>query len=258
MERIILTEAVPVAAASVDHLVPRGTRQDNSRNPRFNEKLYALFPYSKRIRVLDLGCSGGGFVRDCAEDGLLAAGLEGSDFSRQNKRAEWKTIPDRLFTCDITAPFRLELESDGGRGPLTFDVITAWEVMEHIAEKDLPGVASNVARHLEKGGLWIMSISPADDIVGGINYHQTVRPRPWWLAKFAEFGWVHLPEYVAYFNTQFIRGPKYGGPRSGFHLVLGRPGEPRPRIPRERIRTRLYDRWLNCKVQKKLRLLLVG
>lgn len=49
----------PLATSSPDFISPWGTRRDNSRNPRFNKKIYRLFP-NKVIRVLDLGCSGGG------------------------------------------------------------------------------------------------------------------------------------------------------------------------------------------------------
>ena len=55
----------PVASFSQDHLDPKGSIYDNSRNMRFNEKIYSYFQNSqkkdrKNIKVLDLGCSGGG------------------------------------------------------------------------------------------------------------------------------------------------------------------------------------------------------
>jgi hypothetical protein len=63
--------------------------------------------------------------------------------------------------------------------------------------------------------------------------------------------------FIRYFNTQFVRGPKYRAPDS-FNLVLARPGEALPQIPRERLMVRAFDRWLNCKVQRSLRTWLVG
>src|SRR5437763_1568188 len=93
----------PIASDSPDHLVPRGTKNDNSRNRLFNRKAELLLT-KKQLRVLDFGCTGGGFVKDCIDDGHIAVGLEGSDYSKRAHRAEWATIPQSLFTCDITAP----------------------------------------------------------------------------------------------------------------------------------------------------------
>src|SRR4051812_27451294 len=92
--RVSLTATRPVAIHSPDYIEPWGTRRDNSRNRRFNHKLYKLFLNRRSLRILDLGCSGGGFVRDCIDDGHFAVGLEGSDYSKRVGRAEWRTIPE--------------------------------------------------------------------------------------------------------------------------------------------------------------------
>ena len=246
-----------VATSSADHRIPWGTRRDNSRNRRFNQKLYKLFaPQKGPLRVLDLGCSGGGFVKDCLDDGCIAVGLEGSDFSKKFRRAEWRTIPEFLFTSDITAPFHIEGEFHGSFSAIRFDVITSWEVMEHIADADLPQVVKNVLEHLEEGGLWIMSVSPHPDIVEGVNLHQTIQGKEWWVQRLAGLGVEHQEKYVRFFNTQFIRGPKYNAPGS-FHLIVTRGGKG-PEIPAENLCIKAYDRWLGCRGQKILKLALLG
>jgi hypothetical protein len=108
MVKFVLKTNKPVAFDSPDHIVPRGTKYDNTRNMLFNKKLEALFGH-RSLYVLDLGCAGGGFVKDCLEDGHFAVGLEGSDYSKKLERAEWRTIPANLFTCDITEDFSLSL-----------------------------------------------------------------------------------------------------------------------------------------------------
>jgi cyclopropane fatty-acyl-phospholipid synthase-like methyltransferase len=203
----------------------------------------------KLLKILDLGCSGGGFVRCCLDDGHLGIGLEGSDYSRRFKRAEWRTIPEYLFTADMTRDFEILAEEKGQMQRVQFDVITCWEVMEHIATPDIPRVATNVKNHLAPGGLWIMSVSPRPDIVNGVNLHQTVQPEPWWVAKFAELGLLNLPEFVSYFNTQWVRGPKYGYSNS-FHLVLAQGRNSLPAIPSEGALRWIYDRWLSSMPQK--------
>jgi len=100
-------------------------------------------------------------------------------------------------------------------------------MMEHIAEPDIEHLVANVKKHLAPGGFWIMSVSPRPEVVNGVSLHQTVQPKAWWIDKFAQLGLVHSEEYVSYFNTQFVRGAKYGTYDS-FHLVLsqGKAGLP--------------------------------
>lgn len=242
----------PVAIASPDHLLPWGTKRDNSVNRRFNDKLYRLYPkFGEQLRVLDMGCSGGGFVKSCFDDGCLAVGIEGSDFSRRLGRAEWRTIPEYLFTCDITKPFQLRIAFENREENLTLDVVTSWEVMEHIAEKDLEAVAGNVRKHLAPTGMWIMSVSPNEEVINGVRLHQTVQPREWWIRRFAALGFTHVPAYVNYFNTQFIRGPKYNAPGS-FHLVLSLDPSKAPPVPSEGLLRRLHDKWLGSVPQRVL------
>ncbi len=258
LTRVQIEAERPVAIGSPDHEMPWGTRMDNSRNRRFNQKLYKLFGLQRApLWVLDLGCSGGGFVKDCQDDGCVAVGVEGSDFSRRYRRAEWRTIPEWLFTADITRRFQIQGEFPDGVRPLRFEVITSWEVIEHIAEADLPNVVDNVKRHLTPNGLWILSASPNEEVIGGVRLHQTVQSRDWWIRRFQEFGLVHLSRHVRYFNTQFVRGPKYGAPRS-FHLVLSPDPTRAPAVPTEGPMIRLYDHWLGSPLQRLFRMALVG
>ncbi|HYG23855.1 MAG TPA: methyltransferase domain-containing protein [Verrucomicrobiae bacterium] len=248
----------PIAYESPDHLVPWGTRRDNSRNRRFNQKLYKLFGEQRGpLWIADLGCSGGGFVKDCLDDGCVAVGLEGSDFSKRLRRAEWRTIPEYLFTADITAPFEILGEFEGGKRLIQFDVVTSWEVMEHIHERDLPAVAANVKKHLRPGGLWIMSIASQDDFVNGVNLHQSVKPAQWWIDFFRSVGLQHDEAYVRYFNTQYIRGPKYFAPGS-FHLVVTNDRAKAPSVPHESTLVRLSDVWIGSFPQRVLRYAVTG
>jgi len=241
----------PVATTSLDHTDPRGTAQDNSRNHRFNRKLYELFRGLNRpVRVLDLGCAGGAFVRDCLYDGHFAVGLEGSDYSAVTGRAEWPVLGDRyLFTADITKPF--DVQSNGSASRLLFDVITLWEVLEHIGESDLPGVFANIRSHLHPGGLVMASISDES-----LPHHQTCHARPWWMAAFEAQGLKPVDPYISYFATQFIRGSKYGAVGS-FHVIATNDATSAPGIPPTRLLPRLLDHvWFGSPGQRTLRTLL--
>src|ERR1700730_780574 len=68
VEPIFLLETeTPIATTSADHQWPRGTAFNSSSNRKFNLKLYHLFAYRPDLRVLDLGCAGGGFVKSILE-----------------------------------------------------------------------------------------------------------------------------------------------------------------------------------------------
>ncbi len=249
-----------IAYESPDHLVPWGTARDNSKNSRFNEKIYKIFENNGKLglKVLDMGCSGGGFVKSCIDDGCLAVGIEGSDYSQKMKRAEWRTIPDYLFTCDITGDFEIyKLDINNNESRIIFDLVTCWEVMEHIKESDLDRLCSNVKKHLSTKGLWIMSVSQTDDIIDGVNLHQTVKPKKWWIDKFKTLGFEHLPKFEKYFNEQYIRGDKYGAPGS-FHLILTPDISNAPVVPHIPVATRLLDKyWFGTPRQRFIRKLIV-
>lgn len=248
----------PVAIDSPDHLCPLGTAQDNSTNWYFNQKLYTLF--GKRIKVLDLGCSGGGFVRNCINDGHFAVGLEGSDYSLKMLRAEWPILGNKfLFTADITAPFNLQFVCGQTDTHLNFDVITLWEVCEHIAEEDIEGLVKNIFNHLAPGGIIIASIGEGacDSGDGEVVWHQTVKSKNWWIEKFQQFGLNHRPELLDYFDGQYIRGPKQGYTTpDSFHVILQRESEALPIIPPTTLKARILRKWFGSAPHRLLKILL--
>lgn len=163
-----------VAVDSPDHLFGHGTKIDNSTSKLFiikmNKFLKKLFSSDQHFNFLDLGCSGGGLVKDFLNFGFLSIGLEGSDYSLINKRAEWKNLSNKnLFTCDISK--RFSILKDGLL--VKFHLITAWEVLEHIKTEDLPRVFENICIHLQQGGFFIASTSCFSDTTTGVELHQT-------------------------------------------------------------------------------------
>jgi SAM-dependent methyltransferase len=163
----------PVAYESPDHIAPSGTKENNNTNKKFvlsmNDFIARRFPGEDKC-FLDLGCSGGQLVRDFMDLNWVAAGLEGSDYSLKRKRANWATLAGiNLFTCDITKPYQILRDGQ----PLGFHLITAWEVLEHIATPDLPNLFRWITHHLREGGYFIASTTGTPDVVDGIELHQT-------------------------------------------------------------------------------------
>jgi predicted TPR repeat methyltransferase len=101
----------------------------------------------------------------------------------KHRRANWKDLGGkRLFTCDITKPFRVRR----GQQDLRFHLITAWEVMEHIHPNDLDALFQNIREHLTPGGCFIASTNSLSSIVDGVELHQTRMSNAEWRAYIAQ------------------------------------------------------------------------
>lgn len=196
----------PVALDSPDHILKHGTMNDNYKSPGFCDLMINYF--NRPFATLDLGCAGGGMVADFIERGYPAIGLEGSDYSLLCKRAEWATIPDSLFTCDLAKPFEILQRKDDNISweAASFDLITAWEFFEHLREEDVGGLFEHIAKHLKPHGLLIASIAFEPDVGG--PWHQNCKPREWWLDFAEKFGFRHNDWMKAQIYNVAVR--KYG------------------------------------------------
>ncbi len=102
-----------------------------------------------------------------------------------------------------------------------FNVISCWEVLEHIPEDGLKTFFVNVKKHSEVGGIFIGSISTCDSDI----HHVTVYDKTWWVNKFSEYGFRILPEAEVNFDFwEFCRPfPRSidlrACPDLGFHFV---------------------------------------
>ena len=183
----------PIAYESYDHIEPKGTAADNTHCPAFVARVEELSNGNK-IKFADLGCSGGGLVKDFIDAGHEAIGIEGSDYSLRNKRAEWATIPDHLTTADITKPFFIV--SDGVTGQC--DIITAWDVLEHISEVDLGVLIANIRNNLKTGGLFVASVATFEDH----PHHVTLKEKDWWLNLFKKYKLIDAGD--GYFGVEHM------------------------------------------------------
>ena len=189
MKRIIVYTEHPIALETKDTTEPRGAQNDNSKNDNYIDQL--ISKHHGRIAYMDLGCAGGGFVSQMLQRGQIAVGLEGCDHNLKEQRHEWPDIPQNLFTCDITKTFGVKWEHN--LVPIKFDVISAFDVLEHIQEQDLPQLLTNIKTHLQDGGHLVCSIATFEDA----GYHVTIKPEDWWDELFSNHGMIKVDDLIS-------------------------------------------------------------
>lgn len=206
----------PVAVDSPDHIMPWGTANDNYTDLNFVQELHDYFKINydlEKINFMDIGCSGGQLVIDFLNRGNFSVGLEGSDYSVRTNRANWPQYHNKnLFTADITKPYKVFNNDER----VYFDLITAWEVVEHIATEDLNQLFKIISDNLKVNGIFLASVCFIDDVINGVKLHQSVYSEEDWynviLPKVLEDTNLEVHPYNFKHNVR-------GGPFS-FHLML--------------------------------------
>lgn len=181
----------PIALDSPDHLNPLGTMQDNHGGKLFIDDFINWFKNNRNqgqpingreLSVADLGCSGGQLIKEWLEITDNAIGLEGSDWSVNHRRANWPSLHNKnLFTCDVSRDYTIK-----NNGQLyQCDLISAWEVLEHISTDRLPTFFDNIHKHLKSGGVFLGSASNHSDTGrGSLELHQSRFTYDQWVNKY--------------------------------------------------------------------------
>lgn len=144
-------------------------------------------------RVLDVGCAAGYFLRVMQDEGWQVTGLEPSDAIRP--QAE-----ERVGRENVRAGLLGQVEL----APGSFDLITMWDVIEHIP--DVVGAAREVRRLLAPGGKFLIETQDVNSLAARV------------LGK----RWQHYKhaEHIYHFHARTL-ADALG--RAGFRVLENRP-----------------------------------
>ncbi|GBF08530.1 putative S-adenosylmethionine-dependent methyltransferase [Aeropyrum pernix] len=149
-----------------------------------------LLKNKEDIRWLDIGCGLGYLVKEAMEEGIDAYGIEISDYALRNA-----IIKERVKLGSITdIPFEDEY----------FDVVSAFDVLEHIHPRDTFKALSEIHRVLKPKGILIMT-TPNPCYIDSWIYdltHINVRPPKYWkmLLEQQDFKvkMPYIPSFIKY------------------------------------------------------------
>lgn len=125
--------------------------------------------------LLDVGCAKGFLVLSLRNLGINAIGIDASEYAISSTPEEVKDFIAHGLVED------LETCREG-----QFDIVTAFDVLEHLDEKDVPQACKNLLFAADK---YIIVCVPTWKVEGDLDVtHKTIRPREWWEEQFREAG----------------------------------------------------------------------
>lgn len=177
------------------------------RAASFKESLKKIKRFQKNGRVLDVGCAAGYFVHEAKKTGFEAVGLEPNKYLANWGRKNLKVdIINSLF----------EKKTSQNK---QFDVITFWDVLEHLSDPAINLKKS--AQLLKRGGILIISYPDMGSLPARI-----LKSRWWFVISGHLFYFDHesLSQYMHKYGFEILEDSRYFPKLSLAYLIhqLGR------------------------------------
>lgn len=174
-----------LALDSNDHLEPESTFEGTVSRPEFVLACGRIIEKDK-LNFLDFGCGSGALVFDFLARGHFAIGLDGSDAAKTMDYGYWNFIK-HLHNCDVTKAFGFFTPE---KKKIKFDIVSMWEVFEHVPETQCGLVLQNIRENLNDDGLFVGLISLLEYVNQhtGVPYHVTLKEKTWWTKLFSDYG----------------------------------------------------------------------
>ncbi len=209
--RFKLESSHRIAIDSPDTQSPHGAIYNWKTNKAFVLEMVRVF--GNYGTALDLGCSTGRLVKDFDNVGWSAVGLEGSGAPERLLIGPWKDCSNTmLFSCDIGKPFSI---SDDAAKHVAFDVVTAFDVVEHLDFERLKVLAQNIRNHTKQNSRLIITTDNSSEMPNGIELHVTRWSKNKWVSFFKEF----LPEFRLTENLSWWKMVRRSARGLNFQLI---------------------------------------
>jgi SAM-dependent methyltransferase len=188
-----------------------------SKSKRHMMKYMKFLQKGSTLKMLDVGCGEGYYVRDAMNEGINAYGIDISTHAIENALAE---VKDRITFGSITEiPFADE----------EFDIMTAFDVIEHIDPKYTSNMVEEIRRVLKPDGIIIIT-TPNSNFGSWVFdlTHINVRPPRFWKLIFEEHNFevkmFYVPSFLKYYIKNHIPMPDSIEFRveEPFRYILGR------------------------------------
>lgn len=142
---------------------------------QFVDSVTKLFEFNS---CLDAGCGQSDVVRLLLKQGYDVKGIELSEFILKSK------ANDLLKSGHVLAGNLVEIPFEDNK----FELTVSFDVLEHIPEKDIDRVVSELVRVTKKYLFLTISLRPSSN---NNAYHVTLKPREWWESKFLSHNGVN-------------------------------------------------------------------
>jgi predicted TPR repeat methyltransferase len=148
------------------------------RAPYLRHLIKAHFPADRNARILDLGCGSGALLYFLREAGYkFTAGVDTS--AEQVEQARQSGFSD-VYQGDVFT-FLAATAAD------SYDVIAAFDIIEHLTTSELLTFADEVYRALAPGGVWIVHAPNAEGFMGSrIRYSDLTHEQAFTSASIAQ------------------------------------------------------------------------